>query len=478
MSTWNPADKSSTITLSGANLTAAVTTNVPQSVRSTTSKSVGLIYVEFTANSVNGDFAVGIANATEVLNNSGGIGSSPNSLGFYPVNPPQATFINGADLNGGVTASVAGDVIGMAFNFTAGKYYVQTNVMIAAGFPWNNSTTDNPSTGAGGIPFTGLAAGPYFLIFNSDILGASCTVNFGGSAFVRTVPTGYTSWDTAAGSIASSAGSSSAPAIGSSTSKAVGTAPGGSAAAAVGSHQVLAVGLSGGVAAVQGIGGNLAPQAAAATTFPPAGPPFTGIIPSYLYEQYADDENLQAFVDAFNATALIYLQWLNSINLPIYTGPLIVGDLLDWVAAGVYGLERPVVSFSQFNSKGPFNTYMLNTLGFNVQKKLTASTLFTVTDDIFKRIITWNFYKGDGQQTNIDWIKRRVMRFLIGTNGVDPGIDNTYQVSITMTGPYAMTIKMITAGKYPMTYAPILQALILANLLPLPFQFTYTVTII
>jgi hypothetical protein len=478
MSTWNPADKSATITLSGGNLTAAVTTNVSQSVRSTTSKNAGTVYVELTANSVNGDFAVGIANATEALNISAGIGGDANALGFYPVSPPQFTFINGVALNGGTAASSAGEVIGMAINFTAGKIFIQTSKMIAAGTPWNNSATDNPSTDTGGQPFTGLNAGPYFLIFNSDILGASCTVNFGASPFVRSVPTGYTAWDATGGSIASAAGSSAAAGSGISTVLSPGTSAGGSSAQAIGSQVAFGMAFSGGAASVQGIGGNLAPQVAVQGAFPPPTPPTLKIIPSYLYEQYADDENLQAFVDSFNGLSQEYLDWLNAVNLPIYTGDMIAGDLLDWVAQGLYGIKRPVVSFSQFDVIGPFNTYQLNTLGFNVQKNVGSSTLFTVTDDIFKRVITWNFYKGDGSQTTINWLKRRIMRFLRGTNGADPGIDNTYQVSIVMTGPQAMKISLINAGLYPMTYAPILQALILANLLPLPFQFTYSVVIV
>jgi len=48
MTTWSTTDKSSTITLSNGNLTAAGSASASQSVRSTTSKSSGKVYWEVT----------------------------------------------------------------------------------------------------------------------------------------------------------------------------------------------------------------------------------------------------------------------------------------------------------------------------------------------------------------------------------------------------------------------------------------------
>ena len=45
------------------------------------------------------------------------------------------------------------------------------------------------------------------------------------------------------------------------------------------------------------------------------------VIRSYLYQQYADDEDLQAFVAWFNAEGQEYVGWFASISLPVYTGP-------------------------------------------------------------------------------------------------------------------------------------------------------------
>src|ERR1700739_1536949 len=79
-----------------------------------------------------------------------------------------------------------------------------------------------------------------------------------------------------------------------------------------------------------------------ATTFPPTQPTsMTAIIPSYLYEEYNDDSDLQAFVSSYNTLAQTFLNTLVELNLPIYTSDVISGPLLDWVAEGLYGISRP-----------------------------------------------------------------------------------------------------------------------------------------
>ncbi len=155
-------------------------------------------------------------------------------------------------------------------------------------------------------------------------------------------------------------------------------------------------------------------------------------IPSYLYTQFNDDDNLQAFATAFNTLASEYAAFFASIGLPVYTG--IFGGLLDWVAQGLYGLSRPSLSFSTTRSIGAINTVLINTLPFNTFKRITDSSNIATTDDIFQRILTWHFYKGDGKTFNIRWLKRRIIRFLAGVNGTDVGTENTAQVSVIISG--------------------------------------------
>lgn len=200
---WNPNDTAGPIALSNNNLTATATSTASQGVRSTTAKTGGKVYIEFTmpgmvANTSNA--VVGIANLTEQMNQAGQLGSTGgNSMGFYASQPAQATFVNTISLNS-LPATVSGTVIvGMAIDFTTTPptLYVTDQAMQAASLPWNNQATANPATSTLGISLTGLGAGPYFAAYNdaSDTPGIACTANFGASAFTYLIPFGFTSWD-------------------------------------------------------------------------------------------------------------------------------------------------------------------------------------------------------------------------------------------------------------------------------------------
>lgn len=229
----------------------------------------------------------------------------------------------------------------------------------------------------------------------------------------------------------------------------------------------------------------------------------TQIIPSYLYDQYRNEDtpeavigpdsaiagiavagfaiagndaglfsvsDLQAFVNAYNAIAQGYLDSVNSLNLPIYT--LQSGAMLDWVAYGLYGSKRPSLAYgSTYTPLGVYNTEPYNVTAYSEDIKSGAITIYTVTDDYFKRILTWNFYKGDGFQFNIPWLKRRVKRFLYGLDGVSPDIQETYEISVTVTAPNFITITIPNVAA-----SPVLAACIAEGVLNLPFQFIFTVS--
>lgn len=183
------------------------------------------------------------------------------------------------------------------------------------------------------------------------------------------------------------------------------------------------------------------PPAPQPGNFPPAGPTsVVDVIPSYLYVEYNDDADLQAFVDAYNKMAQEYVDWFNDANLPIYTG--LSGQMLDWVAEGLYGMKRPALPSGLNLDKGPFNTYEFNTLAYNARKSIGAQNVTVTSDDVFKRIITWNFYKGDGNTMTVRWLKRRIMRFLIGAGGSAPNIDQTYKISVTFGAPNIVSIRI------------------------------------
>ena len=188
----------------------------------------------------------------------------------------------------------------------------------------------------------------------------------------------------------------------------------------------------------------------------------TDIIQAYPYVQFADDDNISAWFDAFNEYAQVYLDWFNNTPLAVYTNDNISGDLLDWVAAGIYGCYRTPIAFGNSRTIGALNTYTPNYLPLNQGKDLSNQTSFTMTDDIFKRVITWNFYKADGTQMSIPWLKKRIARFAVVALS---------DVSITVSGR-SVTIKISNADSKIISY---LQSIIQLGLVNLPFSFSYVV---
>jgi hypothetical protein len=229
----------------------------------------------------------------------------------------------------------------------------------------------------------------------------------------------------------------------------------------------------------------------------------TQVIPSFLYQEYNDDDDLQAFVASQNQLTQTFINTINGLNLPIYTGGVVSGALLDWVGAGLYGIPRPTLSSYQYSLVGPFNTYQFNTVELNGSYFNSPDAIQVVTDDTYRRVLTWALLKGDGKVVNIRWLKRRIMQFLTGTNGVPINPAVTYQVSITFGPNNEAAIKFIdqltTAGfgaifngfgfntaqfnelelvitpLVPLPYRDIFQEAVRAAVLELPFQFNWNV---
>jgi hypothetical protein len=198
-------------------------------------------------------------------------------------------------------------------------------------------------------------------------------------------------------------------------------------------------------------------------------------VPSYLYEEYAPDDNVNAFFTAFNNSAQNYLSYLVNLNLPVWTSDALTGDLLTWVALGLYGYKRPtlVLQEAQFND-GIYNSSVYDFIQYNSAVIVDAGTIGLVSDDIFKRCLTWNLYKGDGFQFNVKWLKNRIIRFLSGANGVAPRIDNTYNISVTYDNNNNIFININTF--YESNIAPILHSAMESGAVSLPFQYNFFLT--
>lgn len=154
------------------------------------------------------------------------------------------------------------------------------------------------------------------------------------------------------------------------------------------------------------------------------------IIRAYLYQQYNDDENLQAFVDAYNTLSKDIYSWMKDANLPVFVGGYNAGDQLRWIALGVYGVRPPILVSDKRRTFGDYNSLLFNQLPFNGRMVKDESEQVVASDDVFKRVMTWNYYKGDGFNFTIPWLKRRVMRFLTGVDGVDVVNDQRWSISV------------------------------------------------
>lgn len=210
------------------------------------------------------------------------------------------------------------------------------------------------------------------------------------------------------------------------------------------------------------------------TVWPPTGPTTVlNTIPAYPYVTYQLDDNVTAFFEAYNIYAQAYVDWFNNLNLSIYTKDPISGPLLDWVAVCIYGMIRPGLPTSIGSpNEGPVNTFSVNSLDVNGFRHGLPDTYTETTDDSFRRILTWAFYKGDGKVFTPRWLKRRINRFLTGLNGTDVPNDTTFDVSVFPTGFKAWTISLPTS-----TYSQIFKIGVEAGVLELPFQIVWSVVL-
>lgn len=179
LTTWNPSDKGSDITLSNGNLTATEGVTA-HSVRATVSKATGKWYWEVTIGA-NANNIIGVANSTHSLTVS--LYADVNGMGYQNTGDIRR---NSNLITTGATYTT-GDVIGVAFdadNRTC-KFY-KNNVLQAT-----IATVDMPT-------------GTLFPAWGGGGAGGVGTVNFGATATVYVPPLGYTTIDTPSSSLAPS----------------------------------------------------------------------------------------------------------------------------------------------------------------------------------------------------------------------------------------------------------------------------------
>lgn len=248
-------------------------------------------------------------------------------------------------------------------------------------------------------------------------------------------------------------------------------------------------------------------------------PGIQNTIQARLYWEYSGDDNVQPFVTAENQISQYFLDWFNTIGLPIYTNGNIIGPLLDWVGAGLYGMPRPSIAHLLPTSfLGTYGTVPFGgaaslpvpsgpkAIPFGRDDFISPVTSYVATDDLYKRVLTWHFYKGDGKVFSARWLKRRVMRFLIGVDGTAPPIGFTPQISVVVAAGIGTitilnSIAVLSGGSIfgefgfgtaqtfgaaeanvtsvgpSFSMAPEFQAAVESAVLELPFQYQWDVVI-
>lgn len=181
-STWNPADKSASFTLSNGNLTGTTTVATAQGCRSTTSKNSGKVYFEcvFSYTTTNAA-AVGLALGSASL--TGGYTQS----GLFVIDGLGRLWANGGNVASAAPSPSSGVTIMVAHNFSTGKLWFGVNGT------WVNS--GNPSTDFN--PVTVITAGQTLFVgaFSASTSSTnSWVLNAGGSAFSYSVPSGFSAW--------------------------------------------------------------------------------------------------------------------------------------------------------------------------------------------------------------------------------------------------------------------------------------------
>lgn len=179
--TWNTSDRTN-VTLSGGNLTATGTTAGNGGVRSVAGFTSSKYYFEYTCTTWAGlTMTLGVANLSASLSadttNAAAIYAGN---GFIYVNNAQQFSPGSFSPANGDTICVALDLVGKLIWFRKG----------AAG-NWNGTLNGSPAAGTGGLDISSIAGSAIYALMAHNAQAAVITANFGGSAFVGAVPSGF-----------------------------------------------------------------------------------------------------------------------------------------------------------------------------------------------------------------------------------------------------------------------------------------------
>ena len=187
--TFNPSDKTAGISLSGGNLVAQGTA-ANQAVRAIDRRTSGKFYWEVTPTVSVANIGIGVANGAVALSSLSSVNAATSIGCAWATNSGAVgtLHIDGNQYLSVIGALVAGTPICIALDFDNCLIWFRNG---AAG-NWNGLAGANPATTSGGYtsPFGATLAGYPLSLHTST--GSTHTANFGDTAFVGAVPSGFT----------------------------------------------------------------------------------------------------------------------------------------------------------------------------------------------------------------------------------------------------------------------------------------------
>ena len=194
MTTWNPSDKDSNISLSGGDLTAScpTTSGVSPLVRATTGRSSGKYYFEVVITG-NNSCDAGLCDSGRALSSVNPLGFDTGSAdlhawGLIPSGSTLYNAHNGSLTSRGSITYTDGDVIGVAIDFGAQKiWFAYNNTWVASGNPGAGT---NPAYS--GSDITGTL---YPAVTMGGGTAATSVAHFTDASFTYSKPSGFSQWD-------------------------------------------------------------------------------------------------------------------------------------------------------------------------------------------------------------------------------------------------------------------------------------------
>ena len=187
--TWEPGSVVA-VTLSGGNLVATNTgtTAVTQGAHALTmdGQAAGKFYFEATwtaKQQTGGNYGIGLgttASTYTAMGNGGTTGIMHYAGGTI--------WSNGSQISGGFGAWAAGQVACLAVDLDNRRFWTR----VAPAGVWNGSGTNNPATNVGGLTIPAGTMIPFVTFGGTGGLANNVvTANFGASAFIGAVPSGF-----------------------------------------------------------------------------------------------------------------------------------------------------------------------------------------------------------------------------------------------------------------------------------------------